>query len=324
MRAPHVLVLALLGACTPATTSPTPRVAPIGPPASSEPSAPPNAGACKKAQETTKAAAVCMEFPDVLSVCDPSGWITTLEETTDTNAGRPEPDATMPCLLKWSLSFATPAGVRARSEFTASMRFGMDKVPSHFEIADVDGDGVKDAIVALTSVGPYGEDPSMVYVVYRVGEKGIEAWKPPRGIAISRVDDVDKDGKIDLEYEMFPLENMGQHGQPISSEHALTFVAHNKGGGAFAFDDDVARARAKQQCPSRPAPPNGAVPEPLVKWLPCAKLWGIPDAEITTVMDARCRSYDGIVRERSLEGPPGACPRFLVKWMSEKTPFTLR
>lgn len=283
--------------------------------------------ACAEARRATEAttAATCSP-PKVVGRCDPSGWITRLDAVEDGNQSRETPDATMPCLFRWTLAHVMVGAPRAELELAAASRFGLASFPVELRFADVDGDGEVDAIVTTRTEGPYGESPHTTHSVYRRVGRGIEAWKPPRGVEITEVVDVDRDGRLDLRYGALPYQLPSETGQPTDL-FGVTLVAHGTPAG-FAFDDDVARGAAAAHCSPAPRAPRADTTTPLsapeleetMRYVACAKLSGTTEAAIVDSLDRRCASYDGDTRGGDAAG---VCPRFFLDWASAKAPRLL-
>ena len=158
----------------------------------------------------------------------------------------------------------------------------------------------------LTPQSPPGAGPARVLLTcdnqrgaaISVAADGLTVAPLPFAGADVRLEDVDRDGLLDV------LAALGGTGQRYGGG-ALTFVAHATPDGGFALDDEVARVALRGQCPERPTAllspvrsdisfdsgPNAETA--LAQRVMCARVWGVPVAAITTLID-----------RAEAEGPP--------------------
>lgn len=152
------------------------------------------------------------------------------------------------------------------------------------EAFDYDGDGEPELALVLTLGRSEADDPTRGRVwTFRDG--AIAAFAPARDVAVTRVEDVDHDGRPDL-LTTSPFSTTAD--APGSGfTYAIdgpAWVFHSVAGGAFSSTDAVAVGAARAACPTAP---GRALRTPTE--VACARAWGLPPAAVVAAIARGCR-----------------------------------
>ena len=185
------------------------------------------------------------------------------------------------------------------------------------ELYDFDGDGEPEVHVGA-SYGHEGvHERSDELLSFKNGR--IEPYAPAAKYAFEAMKDFTGDGIPDLLMTAVLLgkESCGS-GFPGDGS-GQGFIAHALPGGTFSTDDLAARDFAKQTCPKKPATINE-----LIDVL-CARLWGVPSAELELQVRSRFSTEDCDAMMAGRPQKPNASPYFELMLSATDTwvPFTL-
>ena len=195
---------------------------------------------------------------------------------------------------------------------------------AHASLADFDGDGSPELIIAVNTDVNEGAS-SQHGEVYTVHDGAVTPYERAAGIEPIEARDADGDGRLDL------VTNVPYRGEGDDSPSDFTYemhgpplLAHSVADGSFSRDDAAAKAFARQACPARVATvfPARFDGEGAGAMVVCARTWGVPAAAVVRAITTRCAS----VAESSSGNPRRArCGdvRVLTRWAQMAPPLTL-
>jgi hypothetical protein len=170
--------------------------------------------------------------------------------------------------------------------------------PGEFELTeDFDNDGVPELLVP----GVSGESKTL----WTIRGGAVVRYPGTENLTIARLEDIDKDGRLDIVYGdpfLYPWEEGG---------FVPEFVAHNLSGGRISLDDAVALAPTITMCeevPDRLAP-DTLYPQSVVTVV-CARLRGVPEKTLKPQIAALCRGKFGCAERAAHEAFAHAEPFF--------------
>jgi hypothetical protein len=209
--------------------------------------------ACKKLAERRERAR--KKIPDaelgVVGVCEPSprgAWALDVEEAKQLE---PDPESGDPggWEARYALVYVLPDGRVARSPDVAdvvSSHQAEERGVSVIGTFDYDGDGASEIIV-LQSSDYGGEEHYENTRVLTFKNNLVLPYVPAEGLDISRVVDVDADGRPDLVIPS-PVSVSGPCGLDGQTFGGPSHVAHSRPDGTFSLDDAVAKEVVRKQC----------------------------------------------------------------------------
>lgn len=194
------------------------------------------------------------------------------------------------------VAFVAPDGAVARLPLNScSLQETNPSDSPYFFIEDRDGDGRTEVLLHCVD----GRAQAIVR-----GAAGLAPSPLPFAGASVDLVDVDRDGRTDLVGHFGALDEQDfglvadalPDAELIFVAHAapLRFVAHALPGGGFSLDDEVARVVLRGQCPERPTSlllpqdedlDENSHEEAITRRVMCARVWGVPVAEIAALID---------------------------------------
>jgi hypothetical protein len=153
--------------------------------------------------------------------------------------------------------------------------------PGELEVSeDFDGDGVPELLVQ--------ESGASTKTLWTVRGGAVIRYPGTERFSILRVEDSDKDGRLDLVYS-------DPFNGPWEEFNAPPeFLAHGLPGGGFSIDDAVALEQAQNLCDGMPAKLTSGILYPQSLYIVlCARLHGVPEKALVPQINALCRGKFG-------------------------------
>ncbi len=186
---------------------------------------------------------------------------------------------------------------------------GPTGLPRGFQVADFDGDARPELVFGFVWEGAEGGEDSEYAVLTARG--GVIRWFNP-GFEFHGVEDVDRDGKLDLvvsptETVRLPCEDYG-----YAKVSGARLIVHGVSGG-FSTTDAVAQEQARKECPKRPeriVTKNAAGvvdPSKTARNAMCARVWGASALAIDAALTRDCEAPSTHRSCRDAERAPNEC-----------------
>ena len=162
------------------------------------------------------------------------------------------------------------------------------------ETFDFDGDGEPELFVGIHGIWSNATGLELAEsALYTFHGGAVVPYPPAARFGIWKLEDRDHDGRPDL-LTSSPYARSRGGSTPVFSP---TLVAHSLPDGTFSTTDEVAAAAARVACPRkpplasvrRPAPPHREEDD---ERLACARMWGVPVAEIAARLGLSPKSPD--------------------------------
>lgn len=222
----------------------------------------------------------------------------------------------------WSVAHAAGGGDPVRSRREASW---FDQSRPALEGAwafDYDGDGEEELVLHTVTHGTEQADTAHGEVLtFRDGAVG--PYRRADGVEPEEARDVDGDGRPDL------LTRAPYRGEGDDSPSDFTYsmagpalLAHSLADGGFSRDDAAARAHARTACPARLAAVFPTGNEIGGSHVVCARVWGVPAADVVRAIRARCASVQE-AGSGNPRRPHCGDVRVLERWAALTPPVTL-
>jgi hypothetical protein len=222
--------------------------------------------------------------------------------------------------------------LKGHSDRTHDRAFAVnDKDHVSFEsvrLFDYDGDGEEELVLIghdQTHEGP--RDPEGTIVTFKGGACAV--YPPLKDVVFWRVEDNDKDGRLDLvTYGSYRSRIGARCNGATSVAQGPALLVHSLPDGSFSMSDASAVAFAKATCEK----PGFAVSRDEEKRvddeqtfvnLACARLWGMSDAQASGLVAQSCTALSGDAT--CSEGSLKSCvyPAVLRQWSKATPPLTI-
>lgn len=206
----------------------------------------------------------------------------------------------------------------------------LDRVTIATELGfDYDGDGEEEYVAVGSDQTKEGVKDLITWVVTVKGGAA-QLYAPAKDIVAARVEDVDRDGRPDfVSYGPFRSRVPARcNGEPTIAQ-GPSLLVHSLKDGAFSWTDEQAVAFAKQSCPKAGFEiardeEKKVDDEQTFENVACAKLWGVPEAQIAGVISSQCNPISGeaACKEAALKSC-GQTPS-LLSWTKLTPPLKLK
>ncbi len=157
---------------------------------------------------------------------------------------------------------------------------------------DFDGDGTNELVVtwSRTDLGKRSDD---VVKIFRYRDGAIGLYETGSKLPILAVDDKNGDGRPDLVAKPFATMDPCSENQRLYTD--AVFVAVSRANGTFDWDDPYSTERLRKACPAAPTSLTPADSDSEFAYrlhtnVACARVWGRPEAEIVSGIDAALAS----------------------------------
>jgi hypothetical protein len=199
--------------------------------------------------------------------------------------------------------------------------FSMAETHRIESLADYDGDGETEILVTRDArQHEGGPEHSAEVLTYRAGV--LAPYAPAEGIPIEHAEDVDGDGRADLisrsPYAHVASQDAFGNNWPVGP---AIFAFRSEADGTFRLGGPASIAFTRKLCPARPEPSLAADDfsdtDAAGLRLVCARLWGVPAAEIERAWDRLCVGREG-------DTDPFTCQPWPKDLAAIRPPFDLR
>jgi hypothetical protein len=262
---------------------------------------------------------------DSFDICVPddetSGWMVTVDDNVKIDGRMYSSN----CVFTWNLVyFEVEKGIRDSKKFKGEAAFDHLGPERATALEPKSLFLLREHTMGSTAINP--NDDAHEGTVYTFADGKIGTDPRLKGRKILDGIDVDKDGKLDFELQSpFVVRRVGAMGMNVTS---ITIgpkpVAHRTENG-YSFDDDTAKQLVRADCPNKQLELDDDMA--VDRWLPCARFWNIPRADIAKELSKICNVY---IETGAFDGPgvpgmhdAGECPSYLQDWMTLKLPWTL-
>ena len=193
---------------------------------------------------------------------------------------------------------------------------------------DYDGDGEDELVVIGHDQLHEGPREPLSYILTQKSGATI-SYPPLKDIVFFRVEDNDKDGRLDLvTYGPYRSRIGGRCNNALAVAQGPGLLAHSLPDGTFSMNDAAAIAFAKTLCEK----PGFAVARDEEKHvddettfvnLACARLWGMSDAQASGLVASACVPLSGEATCTDPSLKQCVYPAVLQKWSKATPPLTI-
>ncbi len=193
---------------------------------------------------------------------------------------------------------------------------------------DYDGDGEEELVViAHDQLHEGPRDPMGLLLTWK--NAAVVSYPPLKDIGFFRVEDTDKDGRLDLvTYGPYRSKIGARCNGAVSVAQGPALLVHSLPDGTFSLNDGTCIQFAKQLCDK----PGFAVSrdeekrvddESTFMSLACARLWGMPDAQAAALVGNACSPISGEATCSEASQKQCVYPAVLRQWSKATPPLVL-
>lgn len=193
---------------------------------------------------------------------------------------------------------------------------------------DYDGDGEEElVIIAHDQLHEGPRDPMGYVLTFKNG--ATISYPPLKDIVPFRVEDNDKDGRLDLvTYGPYRSRIAARCNNAVAIAQGPALLVHSLADGTFSMNDAASIEFAKKLCDK----PGFAVSRDEEKHvddeqtfmnLACARLWGMPDAQAAGLVAGACTPISGEATCSDASLKQCVYPAVLKQWSKATPPLTL-